>query len=90
MASERTVEMDLDQIEPEQRHPTSTVAAKTGEDRLSRDDRRIEAFLPLLLCLPFFLIQIKLDNDIWFLLNSGRYVLQHGIPFVEPFTMPSR
>jgi len=43
--------------------------------------------LPLLLCLPFFLIQIKLDNDIWFLLNSGRYVLQHGIPFVEPFTM---
>ena len=30
---------------------------------------------------------MELDNDIWFLLNSGRYVLQHGIPFIEPFTM---
>jgi hypothetical protein len=83
---ERTVEMD--QIEAKQTHPTSTAAAaKTGADRLRRDDRRIKAFLPLLLCLPCFLIQIKLDNDIWFLLNSGRYVLQHGIPFAEPFTM---
>ena len=78
----------MDQAEPEQTHVTSTAAAASiGEDRLSRDDRRIRAFLPLLLCLPCFLIQIKLDNDIWFLLNSGRYVLQHGIPFVEPFTM---
>jgi len=41
----------------------------------------------VLLCLPCFLIQIKLDNDIWFLLNSGRYVLQHGIPYTEPFTL---
>ena len=78
----------MDQAEPEQTHVTNTAAAASiGEDRLSRDDRRIQAFLPLLLCLPCFLIQIKLDNDIWFLLNSGQYVLQYGIPFVEPFTM---
>ncbi len=27
------------------------------------------------------------DNDIWFLLNNGRYVLNHGIPHVDPFTI---
>lgn len=27
------------------------------------------------------------DNDGWFLLNSGRYVEQFGIPHVEPFTI---
>jgi len=29
----------------------------------------------------------NLDNDIWFLLNSGRYVLANGIPHTEPFTL---
>ena len=43
--------------------------------------------LPLLL-LPCLLVLAKgLDNDIWFLLNSGRYVLENGIPHVEPFTI---
>ncbi len=28
-----------------------------------------------------------LDNDSWFLLNHGRYVLEHGFPTIEPFTM---
>jgi hypothetical protein len=28
-----------------------------------------------------------IDNDTHFLLNSGRYVMEHGIPHVEPFTM---
>ena len=78
----------MDQRKPKQTYSaSSSAAANTGVDRLNRDDRRIKAFLPLLLCLPCFLVQIKLDNDIWFLLNSGRYVLQHGIPFAEPFTM---
>lgn len=27
------------------------------------------------------------ENDLWFLLNHGKYVLQHGIPHVEPFTI---
>ncbi len=29
----------------------------------------------------------SLDNDIWFILNGGRYVVEHGIPHTEPFTM---
>lgn len=28
-----------------------------------------------------------MDNDIWFLLNHGKYVLTNGIPYIEPFTM---
>lgn len=40
-----------------------------------------------LLILPFIIIPLTLNNDIWFLLNSGRYVLQNGIPHTEPFTM---
>ena len=27
------------------------------------------------------------DNDIWFILNNGRYVLSHGIPHIDPFTI---
>lgn len=40
--------------------------------------------LPLLLC---FKVNMKLDNDSWFLIRSGRYVLEQGIPYIEPFTM---
>jgi len=29
----------------------------------------------------------EIDNDGWFLLNHGRYVLEYGIPYVEPFTI---
>lgn len=45
------------------------------------------------LCLfvsTIFLVYLKnytLDNDTWFLLNHGRYVFQHGIPYIEPFTI---
>ncbi len=30
---------------------------------------------------------INPDNDVWFLLNGGRYVLEHGIPYIDPFTI---
>ncbi|MEA4870174.1 MAG: hypothetical protein VB062_06000 [Christensenella sp.] len=43
--------------------------------------------LLLLLFLPCLFLRASLDNDLWFLLNSGRYVLAHGIPVVEPFTL---
>lgn len=43
--------------------------------------------LPLLLMPCLFIFVKELDNDIWFLLNSGRYVLANGIPHVEPFTI---
>lgn len=55
-----------------------------------------EAFLKnnkfngLFFCSAFigiFFITFKLDSDGWFLLNGGRYVLTHGIPYIEPFTI---
>lgn len=42
-----------------------------------------------LIFLPCVLIPKILDNDIWFLLNSGRYVMNFGIPYIEPFTIHS-
>jgi hypothetical protein len=44
-------------------------------------------FIYLLLYIPCFLIGSSLDNDIWFILNSGRYICQHGFPYTEPFTI---
>lgn len=39
--------------------------------------------IPLLLVLTF-----RVDyNDIWFLLNHGKYVLNNGFPLIEPFTI---
>ena len=29
----------------------------------------------------------NLNSDIWFILNSGRYVVEHGIPYTEPLAM---
>lgn len=44
----------------------------------------VYAFLMLLVVVIF---TNRFDNDGWFLLNSGRYVEQFGIPHVEPFTI---
>ena len=44
----------------------------------------------LFLVIPFTLIcfvNTIPDNDTWFLLNSGRYVSQYGIPHIDPFSM---
>jgi len=41
----------------------------------------------LLAFIPCLVLTLQLNNDLWFLLNSGRYVLQHGIPTIEPFTL---
>ena len=41
---------------------------------------------------PIFVSAIsKMDkeNDIWFLLNYGKYILKNGFPTIEPFTMHS-
>ncbi len=43
-------------------------------------------FLLFFLIIPFLNPPV-LDNDIWFLLNHGRHVLQNGIPYIEPFTL---
>jgi len=78
----------MEQVNPKHMlKANATSALPALNDRTQHADQRFQVLLLLLLILPFFLIRLKLDNDIWFLLNSGRYVLQHGIPFVEPFTM---
>lgn len=42
-------------------------------------------FASIFICLIF--IPRVLDNDIYFLLNDGQYIMQHGIPHIEPFTL---
>lgn len=39
------------------------------------------------LFLPCLFVWRGINNDLPFLLNSGRYVLEHGIPYTEPFTL---
>lgn len=44
----------------------------------------------LILFLPFLLYSLtkfKLDNDFWFLVNTGKYIVNNGIPYIEPFTI---
>ena len=41
-------------------------------------------FIPIILMV---LNTITLDNDIWFILNNGKYVLTNGIPKTDPFTI---
>lgn len=42
------------------------------------------------LIIPIFiglLTSTSFDNDIWFLINTGRYILNHGFPTIDPFTI---
>lgn len=49
---------------------------------------RIRYFFLFLVFLPTLLTFMKaLDNDLWFLLNHGRYVSSNGFPSIEPFTI---
>ena len=41
----------------------------------------------LLLFVGVLIQRWDLDFDAWFILNGGRYVMEHGIPHEEPFTM---
>ena len=47
--------------------------------------KRYGLFLSMFIGLLF--IMPVMDNDVWFILNSGRYVLANGIPVTEPFTI---
>ena len=40
--------------------------------------------VPLLLISMLF---VGLDNDIWYLLSEGRYIVQHGIYYIDPLSM---
>ena len=49
-----------------------------------------EKWLWTLYVLPFMSFctrNSRVDNDLWFLLNNGRYVFNHGIPHIDPFTI---
>lgn len=46
-----------------------------------------QCFFKVFMFVPLLMISFELDNDIWFLLNSGRYVMQNGFPFTEPFSI---
>ena len=46
----------------------------------------------ILLLLPILLnfnTKFKLNNDFWFLINTGKYIINNGIPHIEPFTIHS-
>lgn len=49
-------------------------------------DRAIVSLLVLATCALCLWVLIPLDNDAFFLLSHGRYVLEHGLPTTEPFT----
>ena len=75
----------MKQVQPTR--PNETAGQETQALTLPQESKGVKAILILLIFLPCLIVTLHLDNDIWFLLNSGRYVLQHGIPSVEPFTM---
>lgn len=58
----------------------------TGND-INNICNKDKNMLLILLYLPSLLIFKIFDNDIWFLLNSGRYIMNYGIPNIEPFTI---
>ena len=37
--------------------------------------------------LGLLMVPHRVNNDTWFLLNHGRYVMENGIPHIEPFTI---
>jgi len=48
---------------------------------------KMQRLLCFLLLVPCLFFDKSINNDTWFILNSGRYVLQYGIPYTEPFTI---
>lgn len=40
-----------------------------------------------IMLLPVIAVNIEMRNDGWYILASGRYVMQNGIPFTMPFTL---
>lgn len=57
---------------------------KSSSD-VENKDRKYFLILPIILTITTFFR--GLDNDIWFLLAHGKYVVNYGIPTIEPFTI---
>ena len=41
----------------------------------------------ILLALPLSFVGVVMDNDFWFTINHGRYILENGFTNIEPFTV---
>lgn len=76
----------MSQQEQETNH-TGREPQETALELPEQQSRATKAILMLLVFLPCVIMNLQLDNDLWFLLNSGRFVLQNGIPTIEPFTL---
>ena len=60
--------------------------------KLEKSEKILDRILPI--CVPiilifclFLLIPSELDTDVWHILNNGRYIVNNGIPYTEPFTI---
>lgn len=61
---------------------------KSNELMAKIRNKRIKLILGVcLILITLSSISIRINNDFWFLLKSGKYVIENGIPYTEPFTM---
>jgi hypothetical protein len=58
-----------------------------SQNRISTQYERL--LMRLMIIAPCFFIRFTLDNDAYWLIQSGRYVLEHGIPVTDPLSMHS-
>lgn len=49
--------------------------------------KKLYFVMAMFLILPILFIPAKVDNDTWFMLNHGRYLVEHGFTSIEPFTV---
>lgn len=55
---------------------------------LEKNDKMAKVLIVIvMLLLPIMVVNRYLDNDTWFLLNSGRYIMNNGLYTTEPFTI---
>lgn len=47
----------------------------------------LNSFLFIVMFLPALFITKSLDNDFYFLYKHGEYIMNHGFPFTEPFSI---
>jgi hypothetical protein len=58
------------------------------KNALLSDNNRLAKVCKLcLLAFPLLFTVVAMDNDLWFTMNHGRYILQHGFTDIEPFTV---
>jgi len=69
-------------IMDESKHKTTE---KLGQhlDVVSKKDM---VMMQLIMIAPCFFMRLSMDNDAYWIIQSGRYVLHHGIPTVDPLS----